>query len=185
MNTELKKPIAYTFIRRSYMVNSSRPFISSKAKLYKDKNNCSKALDKILNHDYAAISKQAESECWAHRFIDIDECSGRAEYEIRGYESEDHDSEFVLLYQYMIYPIYHYVDSDRYCYRGYYITGRIVEDPEYGIDYEYVAISYTGDDLPIPAANTISVLLNNINNFIEYMKAIGMQTEKEEEYDPD
>lgn len=185
MSEELRNPIAYTFVRRSYIMDSSRPFVSSKAELYKDRNNCSNALVKILNKDYAEISKQAELECWAHRFIDIDECSGRAEYEIRGYETADHDSEFVVLYQYMIYPIYNCVDSDRYCYRGYYIEPRIIEDPRYGITDEFIAVDYSCDYFPIPASNTISGLINNINNFIEYLKVIGMQTEKEEEYDPD
>lgn len=177
-NKELKV-IAYTFVRYSYQFDANKPFVSSKTKLFMNSESYDKAMKEMVDKDFAYIANLASIEDWGHKFIYIDECSGRAEYEIRAYEQEDHDSDFVVLYQYKAFPIYNHSDSNHYRYRGFDIIPVLVSSDKGGVKTGFRPVN-DGIDIDIGISETIDEIIDDINHFVAYMYCIDNNIEEEE-----
>lgn len=167
-----KTIIAYTFIRLSYQYNANKPHLASKPKLYSKQENCHRAMKDAVDLDFKRMSALSNVEDWAYKYIDIDECSGRAEYEIRAYETQDHDSDFVVFYQYIMYPIYSNIRSNYYEYRGFNIIAVAARSDKKGIITEFRAVK-GNIDIDMGPAESISELLYDINHFLLYIDYIG------------
>lgn len=165
------KEIAYTFARYSYQYNSCKPYYASKTRIYADQRNCDNAMIALVKHDHDTIKQQAEEQDWAHKYIDIDECSEESDFEIRGYDREDHGNGYVMLYRYMSYPIYHSNKYNVLVYRGFiiYPTPEITSD---NIRMKF-SITNTNYETDFDKYDSISEIIDVINNFLTYMKAIG------------
>ena len=179
MNTKNLKVIAYTFVRYSYQFDANKPFISSKAKLFMNSESCDKAMKEMVDKDFAYITTLSNTEDWAHKFTDIDECSGQVEYEIRAYEREDHDSDFAVLYQYKEFPIYCHNDSNHYRYRGFDIVPVLVRSDKGGVKTGFRPVK-DGIDIDIGVSETIDEIIDDINHFMAYMHCINNDIEEEE-----
>ena len=165
------KIVAHTFARYSYQFNSNKPYYASKTKLFVDKNNCDKAMKSMAEMDYHNIKEDANEEDWAHKYIDIDECSDEADYEIRGYDTEDNSHDYVTLYRYISYPVYYIEGANCAMYRGFVIIAA-PETIDGRIEFKFRIISPTKTDLDF-LCDTVSEAIDRINSFLTYMDTIG------------
>lgn len=166
--------IAHTFVRLSFKFSENRPFASSKTSLFMSFDECDKAMKKMVDKDFENISNISSKENWAHRYIDVDECSEHADYEIRAYENEDHDSDFAVLYQYCAFPIYNSPYSNHFHYRGFDIIPILIDSNKgNGLKPSFKAIK-NGIDIDIDTAETIGEMIDVINHFILYTKLSGI-----------
>jgi hypothetical protein len=164
------KEIAYTFARYSYQYNSYKPYYASKTQIYANQCNCDNSMAQLMKHDYVRIRQQAEEQDWAHKYIDIDECSDESDLEIRGYDREDHSNDYVMIYRYMSYTIYHSKKYNAIVYRGF-IIYPIPEVIDGRIEVKF-SITNTEYETDFDRYDSISETIDVINNFLSYMKAI-------------
>ena len=179
---EKHRPVAYTFVRYSYQFNSNIPHCSSKARLFVIYENCEKAMRNMVDKDFGAITDIARLEDWDYKYTYADECSGsvRADYEIRGYDTEYHDNDFVVLYQYKMYPIFNSKTSNAVVYRGFGIIPITCVDEGDKLKIKMKVIS-DKDNIDLDLHETIGEAIDAINNLLTYMDAIGNRLFKEEE----
>ena len=172
------KVIAYTFARYSYQFDANKPCYTSKAEIYGYESNCDQAMKCLVDDNYRAVKEQAKKENWAHKYVDIDECSDESDYEIRGYDTESHDHEYEMLYRYMKYPIYYSQANNTLIYRGFVIYPTpSTRDGKLKIKY---SIYNSIDNIDLDMRDTIGEVIDTINNFLSYMNIIGNDIFEEE-----
>lgn len=179
MNIKDLKVTAYTFARYSYQYNSCKPYYASKTQIYENQLNCDKAMGQFVKDDYNRIKKQAEEQDFAHKYIDIDKCSDESDLEIRAYDKEDHGNDYVILYQYKIYPIYHHNIYNILVYRGFIIyLVPVIADGGIKMKFSITNDIYESD---FNRYDSICEAIDAINNLLSYMNTIGNNIFKGEE----
>lgn len=161
------KVIAYTFARYSYQFDMNTPCYTSKAKIYGHESNCDHAMKCLVDDDYRVIKELAEKENWAHKYVDIDECSDESDYEIRGYDTKNHDNDFVVLYRYIAYPIFN-SSTNSFIYRGFVISPVSCLDEKGELKFKMKAVS-DEYNIDLDVHDNINEVIDSINHFLAYM----------------
>ena len=161
--------IGYTFIRLSYKYGSKKPYLDSRAEIFVNRVDCDTAVRNILNADFAILSKESIDCGWDHKYINIHECSSRADYEIRGYTTKEYNGDFIILRQYIIYPIFNNNKSNVFHYREVELIPTIIRDKR-GIRN---CIKAVRNEVQIGCEDNINAIIDKINYFLAYMNCIG------------